>query len=62
LWQLVVGDPEAVAQLIAETVAAMNISPGPNNEQDSDGNVQLKCQLQKCKWILQQKPRHAPLV
>ena len=34
-----VGDPEAVAQLIAETVAAMNISPGSNSEQDSDGNV-----------------------
>ena len=33
-----VGDPEAVAQLIAETVAAMN-SPGPNSEQDSDGNM-----------------------
>ncbi len=35
----VVGDPEAVAQLIAEKVAAMNISPGPNSEQDSDGDV-----------------------
>ncbi len=35
----VVGDPEAVAQLIAEKVAAMNITPGPNSEQDSDGDV-----------------------
>ncbi len=34
----VVGDPEAVAQLIAEKVAAMNISPGPNSGQDSDGD------------------------
>jgi len=29
-----VGDPEAVAQLIAEKVAAMNISPGHNRVQD----------------------------
>jgi len=35
----VVGDPEAVAQLIAEKVAAMNISLGPNSGQDSDGDV-----------------------
>ncbi|DBA79242.1 TPA: hypothetical protein ACH3X1_009056 [Trebouxia sp. C0004] len=35
----VVGDPEAVAQLIAEKVAAMNISPGPNGRQDSDVDV-----------------------
>ncbi len=35
----VAGDPEAMAQLIAEKVAAMNISPGPNSEQDSDGDV-----------------------
>ncbi len=34
-----VGDPEAVAQLIAEKVAAMNISPGPNSQQDSNGDV-----------------------
>ena len=35
----VVGDPEVVAQLIAEKVAAMNISPGPNSRQDSDVDV-----------------------
>ncbi len=35
----VVGDPEAVAQLIAEKVATMNISPAPNGGQDSDGDV-----------------------
>ena len=35
----VLGDPEAVAQLMAEKVAAMNISPGPNSGQDSDGDV-----------------------
>ena len=63
----VVGDPEAVAQLIAEKVAAMNISPGPNSGQNSDMMClpyqhQLKCQLQKCMWLLQQKPKHAPLV
>ena len=34
-----VGDPEAVAHLIAEKVAAVNISPGPNSGQDSDGDV-----------------------
>ena len=34
----VAGDPEAMAQLIAEKVAAMNISPGPNSGQDSDGD------------------------
>jgi len=34
-----VGDPEAVAQLIAEKVAAMNISPGHNRMQDKCDDV-----------------------
>ncbi len=34
-----IGDPEAVAQLIAEKVAAMNISPGHNRVQDKCDDV-----------------------
>jgi len=34
-----VGNPEAVAQLIAEKVAAMNISPGHNSMQDNCDNL-----------------------
>ena len=44
----VLGNPQAVAQLIAEKMAAMNISPGQNRVQDScDDLLVLPAPVQK---------------